>query len=123
MLLEERQKKSGKETGRILLIDWFTPAILTEEEMAIVKFTEIPLKSFINEFNDYVAQGLKIFNMLNNKESAIALRVAGAKVPSDRVEMSVEDVRYIVPGSLIFYIYVDDKAMEPLRIYKIELKG
>ncbi|MGC8570599.1 hypothetical protein [Caldivirga sp.] len=123
MLLEERQKKSGKETGRILLIDWFTPAILTEEETSLVKFTEVPIKSFINEFNDYVAQGLKIFNMLNNKESEIALRVAGAKVPSDRVEMSVEDIRYIVPGSLIFYIYVDAKAMEPLRIYKIELKG
>ena len=123
MLLEEKQKKSGKEAGRILLIDWFTPAILTEEETSLVKFTEVPLKSFINEFNDYVAQGLKIFNMLNNKESAIALRVAGAKVPGDRVEMSVEDVRYIVPGSLIFYVYVDDKAMEPLRIYKIELKG
>ena len=123
MLLEERQKKSGKETGRILLIDWFTPAILTEEETSLVKFTEVPLKSFISEFNDYVAQGLKIFNMLNSKESAVALRVAGAKVPSDRVEMSVEDVRYIAPGSLIFYVYVDDKAMEPLRIYKIELKG
>ncbi|WP_291765192.1 hypothetical protein [Caldivirga sp. UBA161] len=123
MLLEEKQKKSGKETGRILLIDWFTPAILTEEEISLVKFTEVPLKSFISEFNDYVAQGLKIFNMLNNKESVVALRVAGAKVPSDRVDMSVEDVRYIVPGSLIFYIYVDDKAMEPLRIYKIELKG
>ncbi len=123
MLLEEKQKKSGKEAGRILLIDWFTPAILTEEGASLVKFTEVPLKSFVSEFNDYVAQGLKIFNLLNNKESVVALKVAGAKVPSDKVDMSVEDVRYIVPGSLIFYIYVDDKSAEPLRVYKIELKG
>ena len=113
MLLEEKQKKSGKEAGRILLIDWFTPAILTEEGASLVKFTEVPLKSFVSEFNDYVAQGLKIFNLLNNRESVVALKVAGAKVPSDKVDMSVEDVRYIVPGSLIFYIYVDDKSAEP----------
>ncbi|MFP3195884.1 MAG: hypothetical protein RXQ74_03355 [Caldivirga sp.] len=123
MLLEERQKRPSKEAGRVIVMDWFTPAVLTDSEVALVKFTEVPLKVFVNEFNDYVAQGMKIFNMVNSREVALALRVAGVKLPSDRVEMTIDDVRYIAPGSLIFYVYIDDKASEPLKIYKIELKG
>ncbi|MFP3302779.1 MAG: hypothetical protein RXO25_02970 [Caldivirga sp.] len=123
MLLEERQRKPSKEAGRVIIMDWFTPAALTDSEVALVKFTEVPLKTFVNEFNDYVAQGMKIFNMVNSREAVVALRVAGVKLPSDRVEMTMDDVRYITPGSLIFYVYVDDRAGEPLKIYKVELKG
>lgn len=123
MLLEERQRKPSKEAGRIIIVDWFTPAILTDNEVALIKFTEIPLKSFVNEFNDYVVQGMKIFNMVNSREALVALKVAGVKLPDDRVEMPVEDIRYITPGSLIFYVYINEKGQEPLKVYKVELKS
>lgn len=123
MLTEEKQKRSAKETGRVVLMDWFTPAVFTENETALIRFIEVPLKSFINELNDYVAQGFKIFNMLNNKESVVALKVAGAKIPSEHVEAMVDEARFIAAGSRVYYIFVDSRSMEPVKVYKVELKG
>ena len=120
MLLEEKKQKPQREAGKVIIMDWFSPRILTDSGTLEVRFSEVNVRDFVKEFNDYVAQGLKIYNIIRDRAVELALRALGLKLPREKADIPTEDLRFLAAGSLIYLVTLHEDEQEPIRVFKVK---